>query len=48
VAKDLIDIGIKEGNWVMLQNCHLYQSWFDVLDSKVKELKYTAKEKFVH
>jgi len=27
VAKKLIELGKKQGEWILLQNCHLFKSW---------------------
>ena len=35
-AERLIDIGIKEGHWILLENCHLAKTWMTSLEKKVE------------
>ena len=37
-AEEMIDRGMVEGNWVLLQNCHLFKSWMPRLETKCIEL----------
>ncbi|XP_071788570.1 dynein axonemal heavy chain 6-like isoform X3 [Asterias amurensis] len=38
VAEKMIDIAVKNGDWVFLQNCHLAASWMLAMEEKIKEL----------
>lgn len=38
-AKKLIEEGMVEGHWVMLQNCHLFKSWLPELAQKVASIQ---------
>ena len=37
-ATNAIDEGMKSGNWVLLQNCHLFKSYMPKLEKKVMEI----------
>jgi dynein heavy chain len=42
-AKKFINNGIKTGNWVMLQNCHLFKSWMPDLEKIVLSFEEKTK-----
>lgn len=33
IAEELITRGMEEGNWILLQNCHLFKSWMSRLET---------------
>jgi len=35
-AEDFLGQGVKNGYWILLQNCHLYKSWMSVLEKTVE------------
>ena len=37
-ASKLVQVGQEEGNWIFLQNCHLYKSWMPQLEILVSQL----------
>ena len=36
VAERLLEVGMKSGDWVFLQNCHLAKSWMPAMESIIK------------
>ena len=45
-AEAVIEQFAKEGGWVMLQNCHLMQSWVPKLERLLEVVQETAHESF--
>ena len=39
IAEDAIDNSVKNGDWVILQNCHLFKSWMTILGEKVQKIQ---------
>jgi dynein heavy chain len=42
----MIEMGKREGNWVLLQNCHLFKSWMPNLELICE--KFNEDEKNIH
>lgn len=42
VAQEAMDVGAKEGHWVILQNVHLVAKWLPTLEKKLEELASSA------
>ena len=38
-AKEIIIRGMKQGDWVLVQNCHLNISWLEVLELLLDNMK---------
>ncbi len=41
IAQELIEIGRREGHWVVLQNCHLAASWMPALEQTLEKASHT-------
>ncbi len=39
IAESILSTGIKHGQWVCLQNCHLAKSWMPTLERIVEDLQ---------
>lgn len=39
LAEKMISNGMIEGNWILLQNCHLFKSWMPKLETIISGLK---------
>ena len=46
VATEMIEMGKREGNWVLLQNCHLFKSWMPALEEICE--KFKEDDKHIH
>lgn len=44
IAEQLLEVGYKRGNWVLLQNCHLLASWLKTLEKMLNEMREPHKE----
>jgi len=38
VAQSMLEVGARQGNWVMLQNCHLLPGWLKTLEKLLEKL----------
>lgn len=39
IAENMIQEGISNGYWVLLQNCHLASSWMSILEFECQKLQ---------
>ncbi|KAM3184981.1 hypothetical protein ACTXT7_007293 [Hymenolepis weldensis] len=46
VAENALDLGAREGHWVILQNIHLVEKWLPTLEKKLEQLGEIANAKF--
>eukprot|EP01033_Poteriospumella_lacustris_P008676 gene8676-6241_t len=44
IAEQLLEVGYKRGNWVLLQNCHLLASWLKTLEKMLNEMRDPHKD----
>jgi dynein heavy chain, axonemal len=44
IAESMLDAGMKRGQWVLLQNCHLMASWLKTLEKILNEMNEPHKD----